>query len=176
MVVSRYADSKWNLFAGIVMIMLGVFVWFNPFDTLVALAVYIGLGFIFVGVFYLMSAYELKFGWYLLVGLFDVLVGTVLMSNIGITALSLPVILALWCLTVGIIQIISSLEFKGMDLPWKWTAFMGYIGLFFGLIVLMFPTIGVVAISFIIGFYAIMFGLLQIVEYRLNRNVYRRIY
>ena len=32
MVVSRYVDSKWNLFAGIVMMMLGVFIWFNPFD------------------------------------------------------------------------------------------------------------------------------------------------
>ena len=176
MVVSRYVDSKWNLFAGIVMMMLGVFIWFNPFDTLLALAVYIGLGFVFAGIFYLMSAYELKFGWYLLVGSFDVLVGVVLMSNIGITALSLPIILALWCLTVGIIQIISSLEFKGNDLPWKWTAFMGYIGLFFGLMVLMFPTIGAVAISFIIGFYAIVFGILQIIEYRINKNIYRRLY
>ena len=176
MVVSRYVNSKWNLFAGIVMMMLGVFIWFNPFDTLLALAVYIGLGFVFAGIFYLMSAYELKFGWYLLVGSFDVLVGVVLMSNIGITALSLPIILALWCLTVGIIQIISSLEFKGNDLPWKWTAFMGYIGLFFGLMMLMFPTIGAVAISFIIGFYAIMFGILQIIEYRINKNIYRRLY
>lgn len=176
MVVSRYANSKWNLFAGIVMMILGLFVWFNPFDTLVALAVYIGMGFIFTGIFYLMSAYELRYGWYLLVGSFDILVGVVLMSNIGITAISLPVILALWCLTVGIIQIISSLEFKGLDLPWKWTAFMGYIGLFFGLAVLMFPTIGAVAISFIIGFYAIMFGILQIVEYRINKNVYTRVY
>jgi uncharacterized membrane protein HdeD (DUF308 family) len=156
--------------------MLGTFVWFNPFDTLLALAFYIGLGFIFAGIFYLMSSYELRMGWYLLVGSFDVLVGVVLISNIGITAASLPIILALWCLTVGIIQIISSLEFKGIDLPWKWTALMGYIGLFFGLAILMFPTIGVVAISSIIGFYAIMFGILQIVEYRFSKRVYKSLY
>ena len=176
MVISRYVNSKWNLFAGIVMMILGAFIWFNPFETLLALAFYIGIGFIFTGIFYLMSAYELRFGWYLLVGSFDTLVGVVLISNIGITAISLPIILALWCLTVGIIQIISSLEFKGVDLPWKWTAFMGYVGLFFGLIVLMFPTVGAMAISFIIGFYAIMFGILQIMEYRLSKNIYRRMY
>ena len=176
MVVSRYANSRWKLFAGIVMMLLGLFIWFNPFDTLLALAFYIGLGFVFAGVFYLMSAYELKFGWYLLVGSFDTLVGVVLISNIGITAVSLPVILALWCLTVGIIQIISSLEFKGLDLPWKWTALMGYVGLFFGFSVLMFPTIGAVAISFVIGFYVIMFGILQIIEYKISRNVYKRVY
>ena len=176
MVVSRYVNSRWNLFAGIVMMLLGLFIWFNPFDTLLALAFYIGLGFVFAGVFYLMSSYELKFGWYLLVGSFDTLVGVVLISNIGITAASLPIILALWCLTVGIIQIISSLEFKGLDLPWKWTALMGYVGLFFGLSVLMFPTIGAVAISLIIGFYAIMFGILQIIEYKISRNIYKRVY
>ena len=176
MIHSLYANSKWNLFAGVIMIILGLVVWFNPFDTLFALAFYIGLGFIFAGVFYLMSAYELRFGWYLLVGSFDTLVGVVLISNIGITAVSLPIILALWCLTVGIIQIISSLEFKSVDLPWKWTALMGYIGLFFGLSVLMFPVVGAVAISTIIGFYTIMFGILQIVEYRISKKIYRRIY
>lgn len=176
MVVSKYVNSKWNLFAGIIMMILGVFVWFNPFDTLLALAVYIGFGFIFAGIFYLISSYELRFGWYLLVGSFDILVGVVLMSNIGITALSLPVILGLWSLTVGIIQIISSLEFKGVNLPWKWTALMGYVGLFLGLSILVFPSIGAVAISFIIGFYAIMFGLLQIVEYRISKNIYKSLY
>lgn len=174
MPVSRYVNSKWNLFAGVVMMVLGLIIWFNPFDTLLALAFYIGLGFMIAGLFYLISAYELRFGWYLLVGSFDVLVGTVLISNLGITAASLPIILALWCLTVGIIQIISSLEYKSVDLPWKWTALMGYVGLFFGLAVLMFPTVGAVAISTAMGFYAIMFGILQIIEYRLCRNIYKR--
>lgn len=174
MPVSRYVNSKWNLFAGVMMIILGLIIWFNPFDTLLALAFYIGLGFIAAGVFYLISSYELRFGWYLLVGSFDILVGFVLISNLGITAASLPIILALWCLTVGIIQIISSLEFKGIDLPWKWTALMGYVGLFFGLVILMFPTVGTVAISTAIGLYAIMFGILQIVEYRLCKNIYKR--
>lgn len=174
MPVSRYVNSKWNLFAGSLMILLGLVIWFNPFDSLLALAFYIGIGFICVGFLYLVSAYELRFGWYLLVGSFDILVGTVLISNLGITAASLPIILALWCLTVGIIQIISSLEFKSVDLPWKWTALMGYVGLFFGLAVLMFPTVGAIAISTIMGFYAMMFGILQIIEYRLCRNIYKR--
>ena len=175
MSVLRYMIGKWNLFAGVVMMILGVFVWFNPFDTVLALAFYIGLSFVIIGFLYLLSAYESRFGWYLLVGSFDVLVGLVLISNLGITAMSLPIILALWCLTVGIIQIISSLELKDIDLPWKWTALMGYIGLFFGLSILMFPTFGVVAISTSIGFYAVMYGIFQIVEYRLCKKVYKKI-
>ena len=174
MPVSRYVNSKWTLFAGVLMMLLGLIIWFNPFDSMLALAFYIGFTFVCVGFLYLISAYELRFGWYLLVGSFDVLVGLVLISNLGITAASLPIILALWCLTVGIIQIISSLEFKSVDLPWKWTALMGYVGLFFGLIILMFPTVGAVAISTAMGFYAIMFGILQIVEYRLCKKIYKQ--
>ena len=168
MVVAKYVNGKWNLFAGVMMILLGLVVWFNPFDTLLALAFYIGLGFIITGFLYLMSAYEQRLGWYLLVGSFDMLVGVVLISNLGITAVSLPIILSLWCLTVGVIQIISSLELKGIDLPWKWTALMGYVGLFFGLAILMFPAVGAVAISTAIGFYSIMYGIIQIIEYRLS--------
>jgi uncharacterized membrane protein HdeD (DUF308 family) len=170
MVVAKYVNSRWNLFAGVVMILLGLVVWFNPFDTLLALAFYIGLGFIITGFLYLMSAYEQRMGWYLLVGSFDVLVGVVLISNLGITAVSLPIILALWCLTVGIIQIISSMELKGIDLPWKLTALMGYVGLFFGVSILIFPTLGMVVISTAIGFYAIMFGAIQILEYRWSKR------
>ena len=92
MPVSRYVNSKWNLFAGVVMLLLGGMIWFNPFDTLIALAFYIGISFIIAGLFYLVSAYELRFGWYLLVGSFDMLVGVVLISNLGITAASLPII------------------------------------------------------------------------------------
>ncbi|MBE6467733.1 MAG: hypothetical protein E7004_03985 [Alphaproteobacteria bacterium] len=170
MFVAKYVNGKWNLFAGIIMLLLGLMVWFNPFDTLLALAFYIGVGFIVTGFLYLMSAYEQRMGWYLLVGSFDVLVGVVLISNLGITAVSLPIILALWSLTIGIIQIISSLELKSIDLPWKSTAVMGYVGLFFGLAILIFPTIGAVAISTAIGFYAIMFGIIQILEYRWSKR------
>ena len=171
--LSRYVGSRWSLFAGIVMMVLGGFIWFNPFDTLLALAFYIGFGFILAGSFYLIAAYNLRMGWYLLVGAFDVLVGIVLISNLGITAISLPIILALWCLTVGVIQIISSMELMNIELPWKFTALMGYLGFFLGVVMLVFPNIGAIVISTIIGFYAIMFGIFQIMEYHMCKNMYQ---
>ena len=43
----------WHLFAGIIMAALGVYVWFNPVATMVALALYIGIIFIILGAGYI---------------------------------------------------------------------------------------------------------------------------
>ena len=104
MAVTKFTKSntgRWNLVAGIIMLLLGVFIWFNPFGTMLALAFYLGIGFVLAGGFYIMSSIDIKSGWYLLVGVLDLIVGLILMANLGVTAASLPIILALWCLTGG---------------------------------------------------------------------------
>ena len=175
MVTMKLKNAKWNLVAGIIMLILGVLIWFNPFGTMMALAAYIGLGFILVGAFYIMASMNIKSGWYLLVGALDVLVGLVLMFNLGVTAASLPIILAIWCLAVGIIQIIGAFEIKKFGLPWAWSAIMGVAGLVFGLLILIYPAVGALAISTVVGLYAVMFGVLQLIEYNISKDKYELI-
>ena len=168
----KLKNAKWNLVAGIVMLILGLVIWFNPFGTMLALAAYIGIGFMLAGVFYVMASLDIKSGWYLLVGVLDLLVGLILLFNLGVTAASLPVILALWCLTVGVVQIIGVFEIKKYGLPWGWSAIMGAAGVIFGLIILAYPMVGAVTISTVTGLYAVMFGILQLIEYYMSRNSY----
>ena len=172
MAVTKFRNPKWNLIAGIVMLMLGGIIWFNPFGTMLALAFYIGLGFVLAGCFYIMSSMGIKSGWYLLVGVLDLLVGFILMSNLGVTAASLPIIVSLWCLTVGVIQIFGAFEIKRLGFPWGWSLIMGILGIIFGLIILAYPLVGAIAISTIVGLYAVMFGLLQLAEYYMSKNNY----
>lgn len=173
MVVTRFNNAKWNLVAGIVMLILGAIIWFNPFGTLLALAFYIGIGFVLAGGFYIMSSIDIKSGWYLLVGVLDLVVGLILMANLGVTAASLPIILALWCLTVGVIQIIGAFEIKRYGRPWGWSMMMGAAGIIFGLIILAYPLVGAITISTVTGLYAVMFGLLQLAEYYMSKNSYQ---
>lgn len=173
MAVTRFRGSIWNLIAGIVMVLLGLFVWFNPFGTMLALAFYIGVGFVLAGIFYAMSSAEIRSGWYLLVGMLDLVVGFILIGNLGVTASSLPIILALWCLTVGVVQVIGALELKRYGLPWGWSVLMGAIGLGFGLLILAYPMVGAITISTIVGIYAVLFGALQLLEYYMSKNTYR---
>lgn len=171
MVALKLKSAKWNLIAGIFMLILGLLIWFNPFGTMLALAFYIGLGFLLVGAFYMMASMSIKSGWYLLVGALDVLVGLILIFNLGVTAASLPIILALWSLAVGVIQIIGAFEIKKFGFPWKWSAAMGGIGIIFGLIILAYPAVGAITISTVVGLYAIMFGILQLIEYKMSKDI-----
>lgn len=173
MSIAQHTTNKWNLIAGLIMLLLGGIILFNPFGTLLALAFYIGIGFIITGTFYIFSSMEIKSGWYLLVGTLDVVVGLILVSNLGITASSLPIIFALWSITVGIIQTVGALEIKRIGLPWGWSIIMGIAGICFGLLILSFPFIGAITISTIFGIYAIFFGLLQLAEYQMSKNMYR---
>lgn len=47
----------WHLIAGIVIAVLGVYVWFNPAATLLGLALYLGIIFIVVGAGYFMLSF-----------------------------------------------------------------------------------------------------------------------
>ncbi len=175
MIAVQTKSSKWNLIAGLVMLFLGGVIWVNPLDTMLALAFYIGLGFILAGIFYILASMNIRSGWYLLVGMLDLLVGGILVSNLGVTAASLPIIVALWCLTVGVIQLLGAFEIKRYGLPWRWSMLMGILGIVFGLIILAYPVIGAVTISTVVGLYAVMFGLLQLAEYQISKNSYHLI-
>ena len=86
----------WHLIAGIVIAVLGVYVWFNPAATLLGLALYLGIIFIVVGAGYFMLSFSNRSGWYLTVGILDMLVGVIFVGNLGLTAATLPIVLALW--------------------------------------------------------------------------------
>ena len=168
----KLKSNKWNLVAGIVMILFGGVVWFNPFETMVALAFYIGFIFVLVGGAYAMSSFASKSGWYLLVGVLDILIGIILMANLGISAMTLPIILALWCLTVGVIQFVGAFENKKQGYPWSWSLVMGSLGVLFGFLILIYPAVGMVAISTFLGLYAILFGIFQLIEYYVARKTW----
>ena len=73
----------WHLIAGIVIAVLGVYVWFNPAATLLGLALYLGIIFIVVGAGYFMLSFSNRSGWYLTVGILDMLVGVIFVGNLG---------------------------------------------------------------------------------------------
>lgn len=155
----------WHLFAGIIMVVLGFYVWFNPIASLIGLALYIGIAFIVVGAGYFLASFSYQSGWYLLVGLLDILVGIILVANLGVTAATLPMIFALWCLTVGVIQLVTSFQLKKAGAPWSWSMVIGILGILFAFMILIFPTIGAITITTLLGMYIILYGALAIAEY-----------
>ena len=108
----------WHLIAGIVMILVGGFIWFNPAISLIALTLYLGSALIIVGAGYITTSLETDIGWFTFVGVLDILIGIILVANIGVTTLTLPIIFGIWCLAIGAAQLVSSYKFGRQNLPW----------------------------------------------------------
>ena len=157
--------------AGALMVVVGLFMWFNPAISLMALALYLGAALIIIGAGYVTSSLEADNGWWTCVGVLDVLIGIVLVSNMGITAATLPIIFAIWCLAVGAAQIVSAYKFGRQDLPWGWSMALGVLGVVFGFIIVEYPLIGTIAISTLMGLYMVIYGIFEISEYMYFRRL-----
>lgn len=157
--------SIWRLVIGVVMIMLGLYVWFNPMVSLVALALYIGIAFIIVGSGYIISSFSYESGWELLVGLLDAFIGVILISNLGLNTAGLPIVLAVWCLSVGIIQVVTAWRREHAGVHWVWSLVVGVLGMIFAFLILSYPTIGLLTLNTAIGLYLVLYGIFSMTEY-----------
>ena len=160
----------WHLIAGIIMALLGVYVWLNPVVSLVALALYLGIGFIIVGAGYIAFSFSFQSGWYLLVGLLDIFVGIIFVSNLGVSAASLPIIFAVWCLAVGAVQVASAFQLRSAGFPWSWTFGAGILGILFGFLILAYPALGALTITALMGAYVALYGIVEIIEFYFTRK------
>ena len=80
---SNIKVSKSVLVFGILMILAGIFTWFNPDTALLAMALYLGIVFLLGGVGYLSAFFSYPSGGLLALGLLDIIVGVILMTNLG---------------------------------------------------------------------------------------------
>lgn len=163
--------SIWHLVAGIIMVATGIYVWFNPAVTLMALALYLGIVFIVIGAGYFMASFTNKSGWYMAVGVLDIFVGVIFVSNLGVTAISLPIIFALWCLAVGVVQVVTAFQFRNEGMSWGYTLTAGVLGILFAFLILAYPMVGTVTLTALMGAYIILYGIVEIAEYTTNRRL-----
>ena len=164
-------SGMWHLLAGILMVILGTYVWFNPFVSLMALSLYIGIALIVIGAGYIGTSASLESGWFMFVGMIDVIVGIILVSNLGVSAITLPIIFALWSIAVGSIQLVSSYHLSKANMPWALSLCLGLLGIVFGFLILQYPELGAVTISTLLGLYIVLYGFLEIVEYFYFKNI-----
>lgn len=157
--------GKWHLFTGILMMLLGIFMCFNPVETLVAIALYLGIVFVVVGAAYFMASFSIKSGWYLAIGILDIIVGMIMISNLGLSVASLPIIFAVWCLVAGAAQIMVAYQYHKSGQSSNWLSVSGILGVIFGILLLAYPIVGSLTLALIIGLYVVFYGLAEIAQY-----------
>ena len=74
------------------------------------------------------------------------------------------ILIAIWAILIGALQIIANVAIR-KEAPgaWVWGVVAGAIGLIFGIVVLFNLGIGLVALIWLIGIWAIIFGVALIV-------------
>lgn len=170
------AKNWWLLLLrGIAGILFGLLAFVWPGITLWTLVILYGAYALVDGIFAIIAAMrgdDAKARWWLaLIGILGIGAGLLTFLWPGITALVLTMFIGIWALVHGIFEIVGAIKLrKEIDNEW-WLIFSGAISVLFGLSLLIMPGAGALALVWLIGAYAIVFGgLLVGFAFRLRRH------
>lgn len=165
------------LLRGIAGILFGILAFAWPGITLLSLVILYGVYALLDGLFAIVAGFkgagaEARW-WLILIGILGVAAGLLTFFWPGITALVLTIFIGAWALIHGIFEIVGAIKIrKEIDNEW-WLILSGAISVLFGLIILVMPGAGALALVWLIGAYAIVFGALLVgFAFRLKKHVH----
>ncbi|HEX2347757.1 MAG TPA: HdeD family acid-resistance protein [Ktedonobacterales bacterium] len=99
-------------------------------------------------------------GWLLVEGIAGVLLGILALRWPQVTTLVLLAFIAAWAIITGIGEIFEAIELR-KTINNEWLLILsGAVSVLFGLILIIFPASGIMALLVVVGAYAIIFGIL----------------
>jgi uncharacterized membrane protein HdeD (DUF308 family) len=110
-------------------------------------------------------------GWLVLEGVAGVLAAIGAAVWPGITALVLLYLIATWALVTGVAEILAAIRLR-REIEGEWLLVLsGGLSMLFGLLAIIFPGAGALAVVWLISAYAIAFGVvMMILAFRLRRH------
>jgi len=168
-VVDTFRLNRWLLaLRGLVAVLFGVlpFVW--PGTTMITLVWLFGAFALANGILSLVLAAKTpkgypKVGSLILGGLLGILAGFVAFIMPGITALGLLVLIAAWAIVTGVTDLVAAVRLRKI-ITNEWLLLLaGIASVAFGILLLLAPAAGALALIWWIGTWAIVFGILLIV-------------
>jgi len=154
------------LLRGIAAIIFGVLSFIWPGITLVTLVLFWGAFTLVDGVLALahaiMGSNKGSRWWLALIGILGIFVGLLTFLMPGVTALILLFFIAGWAIALGVFQIVGAIRVRHeIDNEW-WLVLGGVLSVLFGAILLISPGAGAIGLIWVIGSYAIVFGVMLV--------------
>jgi uncharacterized membrane protein HdeD (DUF308 family) len=117
-------------------------------------------------------AFGRRRSWQLVViGFLGIAAGLITLFRPGITALGLYALIAGWAIARGIVEIVLAIELRREIRGEGWMIVAGVSSIFFGILLIALPAAGVVALIWLIAFYAFWFGaMMLLVGFRLREH------
>ena len=105
------------LLKGLIMILLAILIFMSPGGTLLAWALYIGIGFVISGIILVYQGFTLRgveqgWGWKVFEGILDIFLGFMLMANPALTAAVIPFVIGFWGVITGIMLFVGGIANK----------------------------------------------------------------
>ena len=157
----------WWVYAirGIAALVFGVLAFVSPGPTLTVLVLMFGAYAFLDGVALLLAlargdVLARSHAWATgLMGVAGIVFAIVTLLQPGITTMSLLYLVAGWSITVGALQMVSAVAFRREIDGEVWLGLGGLLSIVFGVYLVAFPGSGLVSLAWLVGIWAIAFGL-----------------
>jgi uncharacterized membrane protein HdeD (DUF308 family) len=154
------------LLRGIAAIVFGVLAFMWPGITLVTLVLFWGAFALVDGI--LALAHAIMGGnagsrwWLALIGVTGIAAGILTFASPGAALVVLLAFVAAWAIVLGIFQIIGAIRLR-REIDNEWTLGLGgLLSVLFGVVLFVAPAVGILALGWLIGAFAIVFGVLMV--------------
>ena len=171
------ARNWWVLvLRGVVAVLFGIAALIWPDITVTALVFLFGAYVLVDGIFALIGAFWRRTGqWWLLLieGIAGIAAGILTFIWPDITELVLLYLIAFWAILTGILEIVAAIQLR-RELTGEWLLVLGGLAsLAFGIVMVLSPGAGATALIWLVGAYAIVFGILLVILGFKLRNWYK---
>jgi len=172
------AENWWLLLLrGIAAIIFGILAFMWPVLTLLTLTFLWGAYAVVDGVCALWEAVAGRGGhmgsrfWLAIVGIAGIIAGLLAFAWPGITAFVLLMFIAAWAIVTGLFEIWGAIQLR-KEIEGEWLLILsGLLSVAFGVILLVRPGVGALAVVWLIGWYAILAGAIYIaLAFRLKKH------
>lgn len=163
-------ESHWWAWAirGIVAIVFGLFALMWPGLTLASLVTVFGAYIVVDGIFAIIEAFKRRATdprWWalLLEGLISILAGAGAVLLPGAAAIAFTTLLGVWAVFTGVLEIIQAIRYRNEIKGEGWLIAGGVLSVLFGITLLLWPVSGAITLVWLMGGYAIAFGIVMII-------------
>ena len=167
----------WLLFFGILMVIAGVFAVAWPGPTVVVLAILFGIQILVSGIFSFINAFATDESggmrvWNVIIGILGIVIGLYAIRHIIVSVVALALLIGIYWVAYGISQIYSAIAHQ--EAPHRgWMGFIGALSVVAGVVVFMWPGISLVTLAFVLGFWLIVYGIMEIaVAFRVRSTIH----
>ena len=150
------------LIRGILAIIFGVIAFTQPTTTALALVYVFGIYAIAEGILNIWAALSGKADsrfWYIIWGLISIIAGIIAFANPILTGLTLVIVIGAWAIVTGIFEIIAGIKLRDEIEGEFWLILAGILSVIFGILIWRNVAVGALTIVWLIGIYAILFGI-----------------